>query len=107
MRLFMVQGYINWYIELMATKMEPREFKLENWSKDAVEKLFQARLLEFLRKFNGHNDKVTQEFIKKFENGQTKVGELPISINLAFISQALELPLEGEEYPKGLHFKEK
>lgn len=91
----------------MATKMEPREFKLENWSKDAVEKLFQAGLLEFLRKFNGHNDKITQEFIKNFENGKTKVGELPISINPTFISQDLELPLEGEEYHKGFHFKEK
>jgi len=91
----------------MATKMKPRDFKLENWSKDVVEKLFQARLLEFFRKYNGHNDKITQEFIKFFENGQIKVGELPISINPTFISQALELPLEGEEYHKGFHFKEK
>lgn len=69
--------------------------------------MFQVGLLEVLRKFNGHNDKITQEFIENFENGQTKVDELPIPVNPTFKSQALELPLIGEEYDKGLHFKEK
>lgn len=99
MRLFTGKGYINWYIEhmQMAIKMEPKEFKVENWSKEVVEILCQAGLLEFLRKFNGHNDIITKEFIENFENGKTKVGELPILVNPTFISQSLELPLIGEE----------
>jgi len=109
MRLFTGPGYINWYTEhmKMATKMEPKDFKVENWSKEGGEKLFQVGLLDFLRKFNGHNDRITQEFIEKFENGKTKEGELPIPVNPTLISQALELPLIGQEYHKGLHFKEK
>ena len=79
----------------IATKMEPKEFKVEKWSKEAVEKLFQEGPLEFLRKFNGYNDIITQEFIESFENGQTKKGELPILVNPTFISRALEIPLIG------------
>lgn len=109
MRLCTGKGYINWYTKhmQMATKMEHKVFKVENWSEEAVEKLFQTRLLDFLRKFNGHNDRITQEFIENFENGQTKVGELSIPVNSTFISQALEVPLIGEKYHKGLHFKGK
>ena len=50
----------------MGTKTEPKDFKIENWGKDTIEKLYQAWLLEFLKNFNGHNDKITQEFIEHF-----------------------------------------
>lgn len=35
------------------------------------------------------------------------VGNLVIPLTPEFISQALDLPLSGEQYHKGLHFKEK
>lgn len=41
-----------------------------------------------------------------FENWETRVGEIPISVNPTFIPQALELLLIREEYHKGLHLKE-
>jgi len=57
--------------------------------------------------FNGHNDKITRDFLENFEHGQTIVGEISIRLNPTFLSQELDLPLIGEEYHKGLHFKEK
>ena len=90
----------------MGTKIEPKEFKMENWGKETIEKLYQAGLLDFLKKFNGHNDKIAQEFIEHLEHGQTRIGEISIPMNQTFLSQALDLPLIREEYHKGLNFKE-
>lgn len=61
MRLFTRQGHINWYTYQiqMATKMEPKYFKIEKSSKDTIEKLYQAGLMEFLKMFNSHNNKIT------------------------------------------------
>jgi len=64
-------------------------------------------LVGFLHNFNGHNNKITQEFTNHYEQGQTKVGDFSIPLNPRFLSKALDLPLTGEEYHKGLHFKEK
>ena len=66
MRMLTVQGYINWYTENMLTRLEPSEFKVENWGKETIEKLYQARLIGFLQKFKGHNDRLTKEFINNY-----------------------------------------
>ena len=68
MILFTVEGYLHWYKNqkeqrhpdfTMGSRIEPNGFQLENWSEETIEILYQARLLEFLRKFNGHSGKVT------------------------------------------------
>ena len=59
-------GYIKWFSEQMASRVEPKEFQIEHWSGETVEKLYQSGLIRFLQKFRGHNEKVTREFIKNF-----------------------------------------
>lgn len=54
MRMMTVQGYINWFSEHMATRVEPKEIQIEHWEKETIEKLYQAGLICFLQKFNGH-----------------------------------------------------
>ena len=60
MRMLTFQGYINWYTKHMENKIEPTEFTIGNWGKETVEKLYQAGLIGFLHKFNGHNETITQ-----------------------------------------------
>ena len=64
----------------MENKMEPKEFKIENWGKEIVEKMYQVGLIGLLHKFNGYNEKITQEFISHYEQGQTTVGDLAIPL---------------------------
>ena len=52
-------------------------------------------------------ESITREFVNKYAQDQTMVGNLIIPLTLEYISQALDVPLTGENYHKGLHFKEK
>lgn len=100
------EGYINWISEHMGTRIEPK-FQIEQWEKETVDKLYQDGLIGFLQKFNGHSESINKEFINNYAQDQTMVGNLVIPLTPEFISQALDLPLIGEHYHKGLHFKEK
>lgn len=66
MRMIIVEGYINWFSEHMATRIEPKEFRIEQCEKETIEKLYQARFIGFLQKFNGHNESITREFINNY-----------------------------------------
>ena len=60
-----VEGYINRFSEHMETRIEPKDFQIEHWEKDTIEKLYQDGLIGFLQKFNGHNESIKREFIEK------------------------------------------
>ena len=90
----------------MTNRVEPR-FQIESWGKETVEKLYQSGMIGFLQKFNGHSEQITKEFINNFSQDQTRVGEIIVPVTQEYLSKALDLPLIGEKYHKGLHFKEK
>jgi len=106
MKLVTAEAYIDWFTETMALKVEPK-FQIESWGKETVEKLYQARMIGFLQKFDGYSEKITKDFIDNFNQDQTRVGDVIVPVTQEYLSQALDLPMVGEKYHKGLHFKEK
>jgi len=61
----------------------------------------------FLQRFNGHSESITREFVNNYAQDQIMIGNLIIPLTQEYVSQALDLSLIGENYHKGLHFKEK
>lgn len=106
MKLITVEGYIHWFSKYMATKIEPK-FQIKQWKKETIEKLYQAGLIGFLQRFNGHSEGITKEIVNNYTQEQTRVGNLIIPVTQEYIFKALDLPLIGKNYHKGLHFKEK
>ena len=106
MKIMTTKAYIQWFSDTMSTRIEPK-FQIENWKKETIEKLYQVGLIGFLQRFNGHSEEVTREFINNYSQEQTRVGNVIIPVTQEFLSQALDLPMIGENYHKGLHFKEK
>lgn len=100
------KAYIQWFTETMKTRIEPR-FQIEDWRKETIEKIYRAGLVGFLKIFSGHSEEVTREFINNYTQEQTRVGNIIIPMTQEFLSQALDLLMIGENYHKGLHFKEK
>ena len=100
------EAYIQWFSETMSTWVEPN-FQIESWRKETIEKLYQVGLIGFLQKFDGHSEEITRDFIKNYSQDQTRVGYVIIPVTQEYLSQALDLPMIGEKYHKGLHFKEK
>ena len=98
-----VEGYINWFSENMATRIEPK-FQIEQWKKEIVEKLYQAGLIGFLQRFNGHSESITRELVNNYAQDQTMVRKLIIPLAPEYISQALDLPLTRENLSSGLYF---
>ena len=58
----LLNEYIHWFIENMTTRVEST-FRIENWKKETIEKLYQAGFIGFLQIFNGHSEKITREFV--------------------------------------------
>ena len=106
MKLVTAEAYIDWFTETMANRVEPK-FQIESWEKETIEKLYQAGMIGFLQKFNGHSEEITKDFIKNFNQDQTRIGEIIVPVTQEYLSKALDLPMLGEKYYKGLHFKEK
>jgi len=106
MKLVTAEDYIYWFTEIMTNRVEPK-FHIEQWGKETIEKLYQSGMIGFLQKFNGHSEQITKEFINNFSQDKTQIGELSIPVTQEFLSKALNLPMIGENYHKGLHFKEK
>lgn len=90
----------------MSIRVEPK-FQIESWGKETIEKLYQAGMISFLQKFDGYSEQITRDFIDNFSQDQTRVGDVIIPVTQEYLSQALDLPMIGEKYYKGLHFKEK
>ena len=65
MKLVTAEAYIDWFTETMANRVEPK-FQIESWGKETIEKLYQAGMIGFLQKFNGHSEEITKDFIKNF-----------------------------------------
>ena len=106
MKLVTAEAYIDWFTETMTNRVEPK-FQIESWGKETIEKLYQAGMIGFLQKFNGHSEEITKDFINNFSQDQTRVGEIIVPVTQEYLSKALDLPMLGEKYYKGLHFKEK
>jgi len=106
MKLVTAEEFIHWFTEAMSIKIEPK-FQIESWGKETIEKLYQAGMISFLQKFDGHSEQITKDFIDNFSQDQTRVGDVIIPITQKYLSQALDLPMIDEKYYKGLHFKEK
>lgn len=60
-----------------------------------------------MQKFDGHSEEITRDFINNYSQDQTRVRDVIIPVTQEYLSQALDLPMIGEKYHKGLHFKEK
>lgn len=74
----------------MERGIEPKGFQFGKWTKEIVERLYQAGLLEFLRKFDGYNAKVTKEFISNYQDENTIVGDVTIPIIEEYLSHATD-----------------
>lgn len=79
MKLMIVEGYIHWFPENMSTRIEPK-FQIKQWKKETVEKLYQARLIGFLQRFNGHSEGITKEFVNNYTQEKKRVGNLIIPV---------------------------
>lgn len=86
MRMLIVQCYINWFSEHMATRVEPKDFQIQHWEKETIEKLYQASLIDFVQIFSGHNGSITRELTKNYAKDQTMLGNLVIPLSPEFIS---------------------
>ena len=106
MKLVTTEAYIHWFSETMSARVE-QKLQIETWGKETIEKLYQAGMTSFLQKFDGHSEQITRDFINNFNQDQTRVGDVIIPVTQEYLSQALDLPMIGEKYYKGLHFKEK
>ena len=65
MKLMIVEAYIHWFSEIMSARVEPK-FQIERWRKETIEKLYQAGLIGFLQKFDGHSEEITRDFINNY-----------------------------------------
>lgn len=106
MKLITTEAYIHRFLETTSARVEPK-FQIESWRKKTIEKIYQAGLIGFFQKFDGHSEEITRDFINNYGQDQTRVGDVIIPVTQEYISQALDLPMIGEKYHKGLHFKEK
>lgn len=106
MKLVTTEDYIDWFTDIMTNRVEPT-FQIESWGKETIEKLYQSGMIGFLQKFQGHSEQITKDFIDNFNQDQTQISEVIVPVTPDYLSKALELPMVGEKYYKGLHFKEK
>eukprot|EP01018_Ginkgo_biloba_P018497 Gb_23695 [translate_table: standard] len=58
--------------------------------------LEEARLLSFFKKFSGHSESITNQFIESWKDGRVVVRGTEITINEALIADVSGLPNEGE-----------
>jgi len=65
MKLVTTEAYIHWFSETMSARVEPK-FQIESWGKETIEKLYQAGMIGFLQKFDGHSEEITMDFINNF-----------------------------------------
>lgn len=74
-----VEAYIQWFSETMSARVEPK-FQIESWRKETIEKLYQAGLIGFLQKFDGHSEEITRDFINNYSQDQTRVENVIIPV---------------------------
>jgi len=81
----------------MEHRIEPKGFQIEKRNKEIVEKLYQAGLLEFLKKIDSYNAKVSKIFVSNYGDEKTTVGVIMIPITQEYLAQATRLPLIGAD----------
>jgi hypothetical protein len=67
---------------------------------DAIDDLKAHGWDVFLKKFEGYNLQVAQDFAHTFDGFRAKVGDVQLEITEDFISRATRLPLKGEKWFK-------
>jgi hypothetical protein len=56
--------------------------------------------LPFIRKFDGYNPIVAQQFALSFDGCRAKIGDVQLEINEQFLSSAISLPATGQKWSK-------
>ena len=72
-----------------------------------IEPVTKSRWFPFLHKFSGFNVTVTKTFALSFNGKNAHIGDIYLQLYEQFISQAAQLPLDGERWLKGKHIKGK
>jgi hypothetical protein len=67
---------------------------------DAYSDLEEFRWLPFIRKFDGHNLTMAQQFALSFDGCRAKVGDVQLEITEQFLSLATNLPVRGQKWSK-------
>jgi hypothetical protein len=73
---------------------------------DAREDLERSGWLVFIRKFQGFNLQVAQEFAFSFDGCREKVGDVQLEVTEEFLSQATGLPASGQKWFKNAKVEE-
>lgn len=64
----------------------------------------QVGCMRFCEKIQGYHLQLTKEFAKSFDGLQAKVGTLTFPVATQSIAEATEIPLNGEQWFKGMEF---
>ena len=86
-------------------RYEPMDLKLLNEDPNFMDALRNVECLQFCQKLQGFHAQISKDFKVNFTRTTLKVEFLNFTISPDTISQATEIPREGEEWLKATKFK--
>ena len=87
-------------------RVEPNDIQTLFLYDNAREDLERSGWLVFIRKFQGFNLQVAQEFTFSFDGCREKVGDVQLEVTNEFLSQATGLPVSGQKWFKNTKVEE-
>jgi hypothetical protein len=87
-------------------RIEPNGIQTLLLYDDARGDLERSGWLVFIRKFQGFNLQVAQEFSFSFDGCRAKVGDVQLEVTEEFLSQATGLPTSGQKWFKNAKVEE-
>jgi hypothetical protein len=81
-------------------RAEPNGFQALLMFDGAYSDLEKFGWLPFIKKFDGYNPIVAQQFALSFDGCRAKVGDVQLEINEQFLSSTTSLPVTGQKWSK-------